>query len=189
MADLYEICSKVGGAYEACSDSGHEFDSNRKRGRASSSGSSSSSSSSSDSSSASLCCGKCDSKCHCTGCCPHFTDVRGQHPDANTRPEAYASDVSKFPDIVASVKKTDGDGHCLFRALGGYPNGGQGWSRTMQLRKKIARFQHDNPTMQVYGTAETNSTFQQFIFEEKGASLDDYTSLMMNSAVYGGAFE
>ena len=59
----------------------------------------------------------------------------------------------------------------------------------MQLRNQIARFQHDNPTMQVYGTAETNSTFQQYIYEEKDAALDDYTFLMTNSAVYGGAFE
>ena len=73
--------------------------------------------------------------------------------------------------------------------LGDYPNGGQGWSRTMQLRNQIARFQQDNPTMQMYGTAETNSTFQLFIYEEMGAALDDYTSLMMNSAEYGGAFE
>ena len=161
MADLCEICF--------CEICGHEFDSNRKRGRASSSSSSSSS-----------------SDCRT---CRSITDVRGQHPDANTRPEEYASDVGEFPDIVASVKKTDGDGHCLFRALGGYPNGGQGWSRTMQLRKQIARFQHDNPTMEVYGTAETNSTFQQYIYEEKDAALDDYTFLMTNSAVYGGAFE
>ena len=41
----------------------------------------------------------------------------------------------------------------------------------------------------MYGTAETNSTFQQYIYEEKDAALDDYTFLMMNSAVYGGAFE
>ena len=43
--------------------------------------------------------------------------------------------------------------------------------------------------MKVYGTAETNSTFQQYIYEEKDAALDDYTFLMTNSAVYGGAFE
>ena len=43
--------------------------------------------------------------------------------------------------------------------------------------------------MQVYGTAETNSTFKQCIYEEKDAALDDYTFLMTNSAVYGAAFE
>ena len=43
--------------------------------------------------------------------------------------------------------------------------------------------------MRVYGTAAENSTFVEYIFEEKHVSLDEYTSSMMDSEFYGGAFE
>ena len=58
----------------------------------------------------------------------------------------------------------------------------------MQLRNQIARYQKDHPTMRVYGTAAENSTFVEYIFEEKHVSLDDYTSSMMDSEFYGGAY-
>ena len=196
MADLCEICSKVGDDCGFCGGTGGISDSiSRKRAacyRCSGNGhmcnGSKASRSSSSSSSTRLICEKCDKE-HCTNDCPHFKDDRGQHPDATTRRGGYISDVSAHPDIAATVVQKDGDGHCLFRSLGNYPNGDQGWSRTMQLRNQIAKYQKDHPTMRVYGTAAKNSTFEEYVLEEKGETMDHYAFLMTDTTRYGGAFE
>ena len=129
---------------------------------------------------AALCCDKCDKasptifdlcgtcaplscdKCgeaHSTESCPEYKRKRDDHPDAVQSPPPGAVEEAKnFPDIVATVLPKDKDGHCLFRALGGFRKGSNGTPQTLQLLTAIAEFQLSHPDARVFGTAALSFT-------------------------------
>jgi hypothetical protein len=72
------------------------------------------------------------------------------------------------------VKEKDPDGNCLYRALGDYPQGAKGSPRCIQLRNTLAKYQKDNPNMQVFGTGAVNSTFEEYVLDEMKENLDHY---------------
>jgi len=92
-----------------------------------------------------------------------------------------ASDGGNYILRSAKVVKQPGDGSCLFHSMT-YGLGSDGTSAT-QLRREIARFLEDNPTLEIAG-----DTLEEWVQYDTGSSITSYAR-KMSTGGWGGGIE
>eukprot|EP00440_Ansanella_granifera_P052252 gb/GFBE01056657.1/.p1 GENE.gb/GFBE01056657.1/~~gb/GFBE01056657.1/.p1 ORF type:complete len:408 (+),score=57.63 gb/GFBE01056657.1/:1-1224(+) len=140
---------------------------------------------SSGGSSGSTTCDKCDGK-HTTDRCPHYHKDREKHKDAWVNygrkgdPHQMGANGGNFILRSARVMRQPGDGSCLFHSLlHGLQSGGSASS----LRREIAAFLQQNPSMQIAG-----DTLEEWVKWDSNSSVNEYAR-RMSVGGWGGGIE
>lgn len=130
-------------------------------------------------------CDKCDGK-HPADRCPFFPKEREQHKDAwvnygrKGNPHQMGGSGGNYVLRSARVVKQPGDGSCLFHSLlQGLPHGGS----ASTLRREIATFLQQNPTLQIAG-----DTLEEWVKWDSNTSVSDYAKRIAISG-WGGGIE
>jgi len=140
-------------------------------------------------SSSSISCDRCDGK-HTTDRCPHFVKEREKHRDAWVNygrkggPHQMGSSGGNFVLKSARVVRQPGDGSCLFHSLNyGLNQGGLGSSSAQSLRREIASFLQQNPSLTIAG-----DTIEEWVRWDASSSVESYSRRMAMSG-WGGGIE
>lgn len=130
-------------------------------------------------------CDKCDGK-HPSDRCPFFHKDREKHKDAWVNygrrgdPHQMGASGGNFVLRRARVVRQPGDGSCLFHSLNNGLNSGGSAS---SLRREIASFLQQNPTMQIAG-----DTLEEWVRWDSCSSVNDYARRIAISG-WGGGIE
>lgn len=148
-------------------------------------GSSSSTAASATGSSAGVTCDRCDGR-HATDRCPHYNKDREKHKDAWVNygrrgdPKAMGGAGGNFVLKSARVVRQPGDGSCLFHSLA---HGLQGMVSGQNLRREIAGFVQQNPSLKIAG-----DTLEDWVRWDANSSLGEYCRRIAVSG-WGGGIE
>jgi len=135
-------------------------------------------------SSGSTTCDKCDGK-HPTDRCPHFQKDREKHKDAwvnygcKNNPHQMGGNPGNFVLRNARVIRQPGDGSCLYHSL----SYGLGDSDARSLRRELAQFLRDRPSLEIAG-----DTLEEWVRWDSNSSVETYTSRQSMSG-WGGGIE
>lgn len=137
------------------------------------------------SSASSVTCDRCDGKHH-TDRCPHYNKDREKHKDAWVNygrrgdPKAMGGCGGNFVLKSARVVRQPGDGSCLFHSLS---HGLQGMTSGQSLRREIAGFVQQNPSLKIAG-----DTLEDWVRWDANSSLSEYCRRIAVSG-WGGGIE
>jgi len=129
-------------------------------------------------------CDKCDGK-HPTDRCPHFQKDREKHKDAwvnygcKNNPHQMGSNPGNFVLRNARVIRQPGDGSCLYHSL----SYGLGDTDARSLRRELASFLKNNPTLEIAG-----DTLEEWVRWDSNSAVAEYASRQAISG-WGGGIE
>lgn len=130
-------------------------------------------------------CDKCDAK-HSTERCPFYHKDRERHKDAwvnygkKGNPHQMGNSGGNFVLRSARVMRQPGDGSCLFHSL---CHGLQSGSSAMSLRRDIAHFLQQNPSLEIAG-----DTLEEWVRWDSNSTVQDYARRIAVSG-WGGGIE
>ena len=137
----------------------------------------------------SVCCDKCDGP-HATDQCPHFKFDKEKHKDAweNRGRHLASHDRGATSDVVvipqAQEIRKPGDGSCLYHALNfGLNQLGRQHGTAAELRRDLADFLRDHPTLQISG-----DTLDEWVRWDQQCTLPVYARRQRVSG-WGGGIE
>ena len=123
-----------------------------------------------------LCCDRCDGE-HETAACPHFTQEREKHPDAERGGFRKLSKPGEpLSTASARVKRQPGDGNCLFHSL---CVGLEPLTHTV-LRKEVCDFIAASPALKIAGSSLTDWV----AWDSEGKTIRQYVARMARNGIW-----